>query len=271
MLMTADDYRESLRRLTPRVFLNGRAVESVADEPLLAPGVNAVGVAYDLAHEPAHAALMTARQGTSGAIVNRMLHVDETTPDLLAKLEAVRLVCATAGCAQRYLNHDAFAALFQATRRADAAYGTDYHARFLAYLHAVQDEDLTLGIAMTDAKGDRSRRPGQQQNPDVYVHISARRPDGIVIRGAKAIVTGAPYMHALLVMPCRSHTAEDAVFAVCCAVPVDAPGVTIVTRPAGRPGEPAAKFSSALRPVHRRRSVGRCLRPARAGVSCRGA
>jgi 4-hydroxybutyryl-CoA dehydratase/vinylacetyl-CoA-Delta-isomerase len=30
---------------------------------------------------------------------------------------------------------------------------------------------------------------------------------------------------------------EDADFAVCCAVPVDAPGVTIVARPAGRPGE----------------------------------
>jgi 4-hydroxybutyryl-CoA dehydratase/vinylacetyl-CoA-Delta-isomerase len=29
----------------------------------------------------------------------------------------------------------------------------------------------------------------------------------------------------------------DADFAVCCAVPVDAPGITIVARPAGRPGE----------------------------------
>ena len=39
-------------------------------------------------------------------------------------------------------------------------------------------------------------------------------------------------------------TPEDADFAVCCAVPVDAPGVTIVARPAGRPGEAAAKFSA---------------------------
>ena len=42
---------------------------------------------------PAHAALMTARQGAAGATVNRMLHIDETTTDLLRKLEAVRLVC----------------------------------------------------------------------------------------------------------------------------------------------------------------------------------
>nr|WP_211254901.1 4-hydroxyphenylacetate 3-hydroxylase N-terminal domain-containing protein [Nevskia soli] len=109
-------------------------------------------------------------------------------------------------------------------RPADAAHGSDYHARFPACLEQVRQQDLTLGIAMTDAKGDRSLRPGQQRNPDVYVHIVERHPGGIVIRGTKAIVTGAPYMHEFLVMPCRTHTAEEAHFAVCCAVPVDAPG-----------------------------------------------
>jgi 4-hydroxybutyryl-CoA dehydratase/vinylacetyl-CoA-Delta-isomerase len=244
MLMSAADYRESLRRLSPRVFVNGQRVESVADEPLLAPGVAGVGVTYDYALRPEHAALMTARQGTSGKTVNRMLHIDETSTDLLYKLEAVRLVCRESGCAVRYLTHDAFNGLFQSTKRADEAHGTDYHQRFLAYMHEVQDNDLTLGVAMTDAKGDRSKRPGAQVNPDVYVRVVERRPDGVVIRGTKAIVTGAPYMHAFLVMPCRTMTPEDADFAVCCAVPVDAEGVTIVAKPAGRPGESAAKFSA---------------------------
>ena len=244
MLMTAAGYRDSLRAYKPRVFVNGRAVEAVADEPLLAPGVNAVGVTYDFAHVAEHLPVMTARQGSSGKTVNRMLHIDETGADLLRKLEAVRLVCKASGCAQRYLAHDALNATLQATRRADDAHGTDYAQRFLAYMHRVQDADLALGIAMTDAKGDRSKRPGQQANPDSYVRITERRPGGIVIRGTKAIVTGAPYMHEFLVMPCRTHAAEDAACAVCCAVPVDAPGVTIVARPAGRPGEAAAKFSA---------------------------
>lgn len=243
-LMTAADYRESLRAYAPRVFVNGRRVDSVADEPLLAPGVAAVGVTYDFAHRPEYAKQMNAVQATSGAAVNRMLHVSTGTDDLLAKLEAVRIVCRESGCAQRYLSHDALNAIFQATKRTDDAHDTEYHARFLAYLHDVQARDLTLGVAMTDAKGDRSLRPGKQSNPDVYVHIKERRADGIVIRGTKAIVTGAPYMHEFLVMPCRTMTAEDAAYAVCCAVPVDAPGVTIAARPAGRPGEAAAKFSA---------------------------
>ena len=243
MLMTSVDYRESLRRYSPRVFVNGDRVDSVADEPRLAPGINAVGTSYDFAHMKQHRQLMLAVQGTSGKTVNRMMHIDETSTDLLYKLEAVRLLCKESGCAQRYLNHDAFNGLYQATKRTDANHGTDYHQRFVNYMHTAQDEDLTLGIAMTDAKGDRSKRPGEQSNPDVYVHIKERRPDGIVIRGTKAIVTGAPYMHGFLVMPCRTHTKEDADFAVCCAVPVDAPGVTVIARPAGRPGESAAKFS----------------------------
>lgn len=244
MMMTAADYRESLRAYTPRVFVNGERIESIADASCLAPGINAVGVCYDFAHDPKLSNLMTAVQGSSGKTVNRMVHIDETSSDLLTKLEAVRLLCAEAGCAMRYLSHDALNGLFQATKAADDAHGTAYHQRFRAYMHDIQDRDLTLAVAMTDAKGDRSKRPGGQTNPDAYVHIAERRADGIVIRGTKAIVTAAPYVHEFLVMPCRTHTEDDCACAVACAVPVDAEGVTIVARPAGRPGEPAAKFSA---------------------------
>ncbi|MDB5881149.1 MAG: vinylacetyl-CoA delta-isomerase-like protein [Ramlibacter sp.] len=237
-LMSGDEYRESLRRLSPTVFVDGRRVESVADEAAFAPGLNAIALTYDYALKPEYAPLMTAVQHTSGKRVNRLTHIDMSGGDLLNKLEAVRLVCQETGCAQRYLTHDALNALAQVSARIDNARGTSENtARFLNYLHRVQDQDLTLGVAMTDAKGDRSRRPHQQANVDSYVHVVERNAKGIVISGTKAIVTGAPYMHELLVMPCRNMGKDDADFAVCCAVPVDAPGVVMVARPAGRPGE----------------------------------
>ncbi|WP_018162105.1 4-hydroxyphenylacetate 3-hydroxylase family protein [Smaragdicoccus niigatensis] len=241
--MSAAEYRESLRAYKPRVFVDGQVVDSVADSPALAPGIAAIGVTYDLALQPQYAQMMTATNA-AGQTVNRMIHIDETAADLLSKLEAVRSVCQESGCAQRYLSHDALTALHQGTFSADAEHGTDYHQHFAAYLERVQAQDLTLGVAMTDAKGDRAKKPGQQANTDAYVHITQRRPNGIVIRGTKAIVTGAPYVHEFLVMPCRTMTPEDADFAVACAVPIDAPGITIVARPAGRPGEKAATFSA---------------------------
>ena len=237
-LISGAEYRDSLRRYTPKVYVDGEPIASVADAPTLQPGINALAVSYDFALDPEKIPLMTAVQTGSGATVNRMLHINESAGDLLNKLEAVRLLCQETGCAQRYLAHDALNAIHQVSARIDDARGgSEHRARFEAYLEEVQASDWSLGIAMTDAKGDRSKRPHQQANPDTYVHIVERNPRGIVISGTKAIVTGAPYMHQFLVMPSRNMGPADADFAVCCALPVDAPGLTIVARPAGRPGE----------------------------------
>lgn len=244
MLMSPDEYRESLRALSPKVFISGESIDSVADEPLLAPGVNGIALTYELALHEQHAAVMTATEQENGLLVNRFTHINRTSQDLLDKLEATRLACQYAGCAQRYLQQDALNAVYEATYRIEAEGKDDRHQRFLAYLKDVQERDLTLAAAMTDTKGDRSKRPGAQTNRDTYVHIKERRADGIVIRGAKAIVTGAPYVHEYLVMPCRAMRGEESDFAVSCAVPVDAEGVTVIARPAGRPGQPGAKFSA---------------------------
>jgi hypothetical protein len=148
-LMTSADYRESLRRLKPVVYVDGRRVESVADEPMLAPGVRALGVSYDMAHDAALAPLMLATQSRHGSgprTVPRMLQVDESAGDLLNKLEAVRVLCQETGCAQRYLAHDALAAICQTSARIDdSSGGSERRARFSAYLDHVQGNDLALG------------------------------------------------------------------------------------------------------------------------------
>ncbi|MFM2120251.1 MAG: hypothetical protein RL722_1719, partial [Pseudomonadota bacterium] len=106
-LMSGEAYRESLRGYTPRVYVDGREVASVVDEPALRPGVNALAFTYDLALRPELAPIALATQTHHGReahrVVNRMLHVNESAGDLLNKLEVVRLLCQETGCAQRYL------------------------------------------------------------------------------------------------------------------------------------------------------------------------
>jgi 4-hydroxybutyryl-CoA dehydratase/vinylacetyl-CoA-Delta-isomerase len=130
-------------------------VPSVADEPALAPGVNAIALTYDYALRENLAPLM--RSGE----VNRMLAVPRSTDDLVNKLEAVRLVCQQTGCAQRYLVGDAMAAIASATHDMQG----DYAQRFAHYLQQVHNEDLAVGIAMTDGKGDRSLRAPRPSSP----------------------------------------------------------------------------------------------------------
>ncbi len=167
MHLSGSEYRESLRRCSPTVFVNGRRVEAVADEPLLAPGIAGVAVTYDFALREELAPWMRAAT-EDGGTVNRMIAIPRDAQDLLDKLEAVRLVCRETGCAQRYLGGDGLAAVYQATHRLDAELGGEYHPRLLDYLRHVYEHDLTLGLAMTDAKGDRSLRPHAQPNPDAY-------------------------------------------------------------------------------------------------------
>src|SRR3982750_2193050 len=93
MLMSAAEYRESLRRLRPLVYVEGRRVDHVADEPSLAPGVNAIALTYDLALRESTQALMRADVPERADPINRLIAVPRTTADLLNKLEAVRLVC----------------------------------------------------------------------------------------------------------------------------------------------------------------------------------
>ena len=245
MLLSGNGYRESLRKYHPRVYVDGQLIESVVDAPSLAPGVNGVALTYDFALREHLGPVMRADVAAIDAQgVNRMMGIPATSQDLLNKLEAVRLVCQETGCAQRYLGGDALSAIWQSAHRMDAEGNSEYLPRVKAYLQNVYAEDLALGVAMTDAKGERSKRPYAQPNPDAYLHIAERRADGVVLSGVKAIVTGAPYMHELLVMPCRNMSEHDAAFSVCCAVRVDTPGLTLVARPAGRPGEKAAKFSA---------------------------
>ncbi|MCP3704503.1 MAG: 4-hydroxyphenylacetate 3-hydroxylase, partial [Alteromonas sp.] len=90
MLMSAQAYRESLRRYKPTVFVNGQRVTSVADEPLLAPGINGVGVTYDFALRQQLKPVMQATVNGFDSPVNRMMALTYSSTDLLNKLEAVR-------------------------------------------------------------------------------------------------------------------------------------------------------------------------------------
>jgi 4-hydroxybutyryl-CoA dehydratase/vinylacetyl-CoA-Delta-isomerase len=242
-LMTPEEYEGSLRSRRPHVWVRGKRVTSVADELLLRPGVNAIRLTYEFALRPELSQVMLV-SGGDGRPVNRFAALDRGTDDLMRKLEMCRILCQQTGCALRYVMHDALGGLAEVTHVADEANGTEYAARFAAYLDRVQREDLVCAVAMTDPKGSRRRRPHQQADPDAYLRVVECRTDGMVVRGAKANITGAPYTHELLVMPSRSMTGADADYAIAFAVPVDAAGLRIISTPAGRPCDVDAPFSS---------------------------
>ena len=225
-MMNGQEYRESLKQLKPKVYFMGQQIEDVVEHPATAPHVNCAAKIYDMANDPQFEELCTATSHLTGQKVNRFTHIHQSTDDLVKKVKMLRAIGQqTASCFQRCVGFDAINAIYQVSYELDQAKDTSYHQRFVEYLKTVQERDLMPSGAMTDPKGDRSLSPSQQADPDLYVHVVARKEGGIVVRGAKAQITGSVNSHEHLVMPTVSLREGEEDYAVSFAVPVDAPGV----------------------------------------------
>ena len=227
-MKTGQDYIESLRKRNIKVYVKGQLLESskVVDHPFIRGHVASAALTYDLAHDPMYEDLMTVKSHLDGKTINRFTHIHQSTDDLLKKVKMLRMIAQKTGsCYQRCVGFDALNSLYTVTYEMDAKLGTSYHQRLTDYLKNVQDNDIMVAGAMTDPKGDRGLRPGQQADPDLFVHVVSRDDKGIVIRGAKAHMTGVVNSHEILIMPTMGMAPEDKDYAVSCALPVDAPGV----------------------------------------------
>lgn len=226
-IMTGEDYVQSLRGRALKVYFLGERIAEPVDHPVIRPSINAVARTYDLAAE--HPELATAWSSLSGRRVNRFLHVTESADDVVAQNRMQRKLGQLTGtCFQRCVGMDAINSLFSVTYDMDAAAGTDYHQRFRRFVTRMQEMNYVIGGAMTDPKGDRGKAPADQADPDLFVRIVERRPDGVVIRGAKMHQTGCLNSHWIVVMPTMRLRPADRDYAVCAAIPVDHPGLTYI-------------------------------------------
>lgn len=230
MLRSAEEYHKDIFSMRPNIYIGGEKVGR--DDHRLRPGINVLGVTFDLAADPKWKGLATAVSPVTGHEINRWAHLPQNPYDLLQKQKMIRLAARrVGGCIQRCMGHDAVNALAVCTREMDESKGTDYHERFLDWLRIYHERDLDGCCAQTDSKGDRMKRPSEQPNPDAYVHIVEERADGIVVSGFKMSITQVAYADEIIVLPTRALGEEDRDFAVAFAVPGDCEGVSLITRP----------------------------------------
>ncbi|KAJ8600500.1 hypothetical protein CTAYLR_010068 [Chrysophaeum taylorii] len=217
----------SLRGRGLSVWVLGEKVQEFADHPVITPSINAMAETYRLAETDPE--LATVHSKLTGSRVHRFAHVCESVEDVVAQSRMQRRLGQLTGtCFQRCVGMDAINAGYTTTFRIDSAHGTAYHDRFKEFIAHVQSYNLVVGGAMTDPKGDRSRGPSAQDDPDMFVRIVDRRDGGIVLRGAKTHQTGSLNAHWLVVMPGQRLSDKDAAYAVSAAVPVDDPKLTYV-------------------------------------------
>ena len=211
----------------PEDILSRQRIEDVTTHPATAPHVRAAAMTYSLVNDEEHRDLATAVSHLTGNVISRFTHIHQDRDDLLKKIKLLRVLGQKTGtCFQRCVGFDGINSVYSVTCEIDRKHGTDYFERFQKWLMYIQEENLMVVGAMTDPKGDRSRGPSDQPDPDQYVHVAERRDDGLIVRGAKLHMTGGVNSHEILVMPTAAMDEASRDYALSFAIPVDAPGVT---------------------------------------------
>jgi len=235
-LRTKKDYFQAIKGLQTQLYAFGEKVEDLTVHPCLKPPLQAIGLVYDLTSQKENEGFLTADSPFVKEKISRFVHIVQDREDLGARFRLARFMVHKHGACigARCVSTGAVNAVFAGTWDVDKDLGTSYHHRFLDFLKDVQRRDLAVAGAMMDVKGDRGLSPGGQQDPDMYLHIVEKRQNGIVVRGAKASISGAVIADEIVVLPCTALKPGEEDYAVCFAVPSDAKGLLhLAEAPAG--------------------------------------
>jgi 4-hydroxybutyryl-CoA dehydratase/vinylacetyl-CoA-Delta-isomerase len=227
---TAEQYLKSLKDGRV-VYCLGEKVKDVTEHPFLKICANWCAAYYVLAQDPNYRDLFTAKN-EEGELVSFNFLPLRTQQDLLRRREtvlALARMCFGKPSGAQFTGIDGLNALTVISKRLDKECGTNYSKNVENYRKYMQKSDLTIALAMTDAKGDRSLRPSQQKpHQDYYVRIVDERPDGIIVRGAKAHISHSPCNNEILVLPCRAMREDDKDYAVSFAIPANSKNLTMI-------------------------------------------
>lgn len=217
-MMTGQEYIESLKD-GRKVYFQGRRIADLGSEPALAAPLRAIADGYDKYH--------SAEPGA----VNPVMTAPRSAEELRERIPVITELDLAAN-----VTYQSLMTLLVAMGRLHGE-ASAYAPRIDAYVRDALRRDIRVTECITDAKGNRGNAPAKQEDPDAYVRVVGRRPDGVVIRGAKLHISAAALGHELMVMPTKTMKPGEEDYAIACAVPVNAPGVHITNttyHPLGR-------------------------------------
>jgi len=213
-VLTGDQYRQSLRDGRV-VHIDGRRVHDVTTDRLFSASVDWIARGYDAYYDDAPGAY------------NPIFNDSRTKQDLRDRVELILRGDGHGSDFTIGTTNSSIQSLQTALPTLEAA-DPIYGDRVRAFVDQCRSSDIRLAEAITDSKGDRSKRATEQEHADHYVRVVDRDKDGIVVRGAKFHVTAAAVVQEIYAMPTKRFRAGEEAYAVAFAVPVDTAGIRLV-------------------------------------------
>lgn len=225
-----DQYIDSLKKMRPNLYKFDELIEDVTTHPATRRTVEGHSKSFRLYNDPAEREILTTKSHLTGEPISRYLSIIRSPEDMYANSRMKRRMFQLTGTCTggRCVGWTALNAMYATTYDMDDKLGTDYHQRLTEWLKDAQARDITIAGALTDPKGDRTKPPSMQEDPDMNLHIVERRDDGIVVRGAKVMICGVAAANEIFVLPGSGYKEEDRDYAVAFVIPRDIENLTIV-------------------------------------------
>ncbi len=221
-LRSYSEYIDSLKGMRPNIHKFDELIEDVTTHPATRYTVEGHSKSYRLYDDPAEKEVLTTTSHLTGQPISRYLSIIRSPEDMYANSRMKRRLFQLTGTCTggRCVGWTSLNAMFATTYEMDEKLGTDYHRRFLNWLKDAQDRDITIAGALTDPKGDRTKTPSMQDDPDLFLRIVERRDDGIVVRGAKVMICGVAAANEIFILPGSGYKEADKDYAVSFVIPV---------------------------------------------------
>jgi 4-hydroxyphenylacetate 3-monooxygenase len=231
MIRTGDDYRASIRD-GREVWINGERVDDVTTHPAFKPVVDIRARIYDLAFEDETRDVLTYADPDTGERFAVGPKLPRSREDWHAKRRAVDTILNDVGGVVTRVGDETVGEMWSLYDGQNVLNEVDprFSENIRNHVERAVLADPFHVSANTDPKGDRSKRP-QDQDPDMLLHVVRETDRGIVVRGAK-YETAAAYANQAFVKPTIANWGDSELsdYAVGFIVQMGAPGIKHICR-----------------------------------------
>lgn len=224
-----DEYLASLRD-GREIYLDGERVHDVTSHPAFAPVARTIAGLYDLAADPLSEMGYTAPE--TGQEANRVFCIPRSRDELAARRRAIETWARhTHGWVGRGPDHvGAFLAGFASCPQAFAREPHDFAANVSAHYRRLLDESLFVSYAIIPPQFSRASTAHGWDGDFIQAGVAEERLEGIVVRGAQMLATGACVADEILISCIKPLTPEDRNFAISFMLPMAARGMKLYCR-----------------------------------------
>ncbi|OXM83827.1 4-hydroxyphenylacetate 3-hydroxylase family protein [Paenibacillus rigui] len=214
------------------VWLEGKRVHKIPEHPAFKGTLTTIKSLFNMLDDPVQRDQVGYAVGHQGHYAHSAFLVPHTAQELSRRSQSFsRWSAETNGMMSRLSDYArSLVTGWYAARHQLSALDPNFTTKITAYYEEARDHDLFLTTAIIDPQIDRSSGLDDKRISERFLHVVRETEDGIVIRGAKMIATGAPYTHDFVIFSFLQFQTQHQKHAHVLIVPANSQGLHIVCR-----------------------------------------